>query len=95
MIYIVSYDISNNNNRVGLNKFLKESGLLPIQKSVFFGELSPKGKETLIKESKNFFNNKKDSLLFISLCSDDFLSFKRVGVNKDLNKLKKQEVDFL
>lgn len=95
MIYIVSYDISNSNNRTELNKFLKECGLLPIQKSVFFGELSPKGKESLIKESKKFFNNKKDSLLFISLCSHDFSSFKRVGVNKDLNKLKKEEVEFL
>ena len=95
MIYVVSYDISNSNNRTGLNKFLKECGLLPIQKSVFFGELSLKGKESLIKESKKFFNNRKDSLLFISLCSHDFSNFKRVGVNKDLNRLKKEEVEFL
>lgn len=95
MIYIVSYDISNNNNRSSLNKFLKESGLLPIQKSVFFGELSPKGRERLIKESKNFFNNKKDSLLFINLSFEDFSNFKRFGINKDLNELKKEEVEFL
>ncbi|MBC2849907.1 CRISPR-associated endonuclease Cas2 [Cetobacterium sp. 8H] len=95
MIYIVSYDISNNNHRTGLNKFLKENGLLPIQKSVFFGELSPQGKQSLIKNSKIFFNNKKDSLLFIGLCSDDFSNFKRVGFNKDLNKLRKEEVEFL
>ena len=95
MIYVVSYDISNSNNRTGLNKFLKECGLLPIQKSVFFGELSPKGKESLIKESKKFFNNKKDRLLFISLCSHDFSNFERDGVNKDLNRLKKEEVEFL
>lgn len=61
----------------------------------FFGELSLKGKESLIKESKKFFNNRKDSLLFISLCSHDFSNFKRVGVNKDLNRLKKEEVEFL
>lgn len=95
MIYIVSYDISNNNNRAGLNKFLKENGLIPIQKSVFFGELSPTGKQSLIKNSKIFFNNKKDSLLFISLCFEDFSNFKRMGFNKDLNKLRKGEVEFL
>ena len=95
MIYIVSYDISNSNNTTGLSKFLKEQGLIPIQKSIFFGELSPKGKESLVKESKKFFNNKKDSLLFIGLCCDDFSKFKRVGINKDLTKLKKEEVEFL
>lgn len=95
MIYIVSYDISNNNNRSGLNKFLKENGLISIQKSIFFGNLSLKGRKYVVEESKRFFNNKKDSLLFIELCNHDFLNFKRVGSNKDLNTLKHEEVEFL
>ncbi|MGL5983027.1 MAG: CRISPR-associated endonuclease Cas2 [Cetobacterium sp.] len=95
MMYIVSYDICDNNSRSLLNKFLKENGLCSIQKSIFFGELSLNGKKQLIEESKSYFNNKKDSLLFISLCSDDFSKYLKCGVGLNLLVLKKEEVEFL
>lgn len=95
MKYIISYDISNTNNRTKLHKFFKENGLIPIQKSVFFGDLTPKNKKILLKDSLQFFNNKKDSLLFINLCFEDFYNLKRIGSNIDLFELENRYVEIL
>lgn len=95
MKYIVSYDISNTNNRTKLHKFLKESGLISIQKSVFFGELTIKNKSNLLEGSLKFFNNKKDSLLFIGINSEDFHNFRRVGSNIDLMEVYDRYVEIL
>lgn len=37
--YLVCYDISNTRTRSKFFDFLKDLGLTPIQKSVFFGDL--------------------------------------------------------
>lgn len=40
MQYLVDYDIENTKNRTKLFEKLKDFGLKPVQKSLFYGELS-------------------------------------------------------
>ena len=51
--YLVCYDISNTRTRSKFFDFLKDLGLTPIQKSVFFGDLNLKvvqnGHDTQVK----------------------------------------------
>lgn len=61
-MYLVSYDIENTKNRTKLFEELKDLGLLNIQKSVFYGELS----KSEIKVVKG---------LFKKLCGDEDKAF--------------------
>mgnify|MGYP003372834757 CR=1 FL=1 len=38
--YLICYDVDNDRNRKKLFKFLKDLGLVPIQLSVFYGDLN-------------------------------------------------------
>ena len=40
MQYLIAYDIENTKNRTKLFEKLKDFGLKPVQKSLFYGELS-------------------------------------------------------
>lgn len=40
MDYLITYDIEDNKNRTKVFEKLKDFGLIAVQKSVFFGELS-------------------------------------------------------
>ena len=59
--YIICYDIENVKNRNKLYKSLKNFGLVPIQYSVFFGDLNKaelSAVKRLIKEIKSCFGYK-------------------------------------
>lgn len=61
-MYLISYDIEDNKSRTKLFEELKDLGLLNIQKSVFYGELS-KSEIKVVKE------------LFKKLCDDEDRAF--------------------
>lgn len=61
-MYLISYDIEDNKSRTKLFEELKDLGLLNIQKSVFYGELS-KSEIKVVKE------------LFKKLCNDGDRAF--------------------
>lgn len=39
--YLAAYDVEDNRERTRVFDFLKDSGMIPIQKSVFWGYLTP------------------------------------------------------
>lgn len=61
-MYLISYDIEDSKSRTKLFEELKDLGLLNIQKSVFYGELS-KSEIKVVKE------------LFKKLCDDGDRAF--------------------
>ncbi|MBZ7986684.1 CRISPR-associated endonuclease Cas2 [Campylobacter canadensis] len=81
-MYLVSYDIENTKNRTKLFEELKDLGLLNIQKSVFYGELS-KSEIKVVKE------------LFKKLCGDEdkaFLCRCKIDLN-DTHGYKKADLE--
>ena len=60
---IVSYDIENNKNRTKLYEELKDIGLTPIQKSVFWGYLLVSEKRVVLELLKKYCN--KDDKAFL------------------------------
>lgn len=81
-MYLVSYDIENTKNRTKLFEELKDLGLLNIQKSVFYGELS-KSEIKVVKE------------LFKKLCGDEdkaFLCRCKIDLN-DTHRYKKADLE--
>lgn len=67
MIYLLSYDISENKKRTKLSKFLEKKGRR-IQKSVFLIDLKRTQVRTFKKEVVNIMGKGGDILL-ISLCN--------------------------
>ncbi len=84
MKFIVAYDIENNKNRTKLYEKLKDMGLIAVQKSVFYGEIS-KPEIAIIKIYFKEFCNRNDRA-FIAPCEIDYdLSF---GYNKEIFEFK-------
>lgn len=65
--YIVCYDVENNKRRSKFFDFLKDLGLQPIQKSVFYGELSTAELRSLATTAQKLLKPETDSCLWV-LC---------------------------
>lgn len=79
---IVSYDIENNKNRKKLFDELKDIGLTPIQKSVFWGYVLASEKR-LIKELFKKYCDKKCDKAFIANVNLDKNLENSFGYTKD------------
>lgn len=62
--YLVCYDIENNKLRTKFFNFLRDLGLTPIQKSVFYGDLKPPEVTALKLTAKKLLEPEADSCLF-------------------------------
>jgi CRISPR-associated protein Cas2 len=71
---IVSYDIEDNKNRKKLFEELKDLGLIPIQKSVFWGYVMISEKRVIIQLFKKYCNIKTDKAFMTN-----------ANLDKDLN----------
>lgn len=69
MQYLICYDIEDNKNRTKLFEKLKDFGLLAVQKSVFYGELS-KAEKLAIKELLSKYCAKSDKAIIASVNLD-------------------------
>ncbi len=69
-LYLVCYDIANNQKRYRVDKLLKGYGVRA-QKSLFECHLSPMECKTLLKELKPHIRIQTDSLRIYSLCPKD------------------------
>ena len=62
--YLVCYDISNTRTRSKFFDFLKDLGLTPIQKSVFFGDLKTPEVRSLKAAAEKWLDASCDSCLY-------------------------------
>lgn len=69
MQYLICYDIEDNKNRTKLFERLKDFGLLAVQKSVFYGELS-KAEKLAIKKLLSKYCAKSDKAIIASVNLD-------------------------
>jgi len=79
---IVSYDIENNKNRTKLFEELKDIGLKPIQKSVFWGYVLLSEKRVIKQLFKKYCNKEIDKAFMINATLDKDLS-NTFGYDKD------------
>ncbi|MDO5352883.1 MAG: CRISPR-associated endonuclease Cas2 [Succinatimonas sp.] len=88
--YVICYDIENVKTRKKLYKSFKDFGLTPIQKSVFFGELTRAEIASIKRIVNELLNKKTDKCLYIlnSLTEQDirnncfgYKDFKYVSVD--------------
>ena len=59
--YLVYYDVTDNKSRTKFSNALKDLGLIPIQKSVFYGDLKPPEARSISSLAKKFLNEETDS----------------------------------
>lgn len=88
MRYLICYDIEDNKNRTKLFERLKDFGLLAVQKSVFYGELS-KAEKLTIKELLSKYCTKEDKAIITSI-NLDFND--TLGYTKEYFKSKTYEI---
>ncbi len=62
--YLVCYDIADGKKRKRFYEGLKDLGLVPIQKSVFYGDLKPPEVKTMVKMINDQLDSKEDSCLW-------------------------------
>ena len=62
--YLVCYDIADNKQRTKFFDLLKDLGLTPVQKSVFFGDLKKPEVSALISMSRKLLDSSTDSCLY-------------------------------
>lgn len=85
MIYFIMYDIQNNKVRTHIAKYLKRSGCVRVQKSIFLASTErDKFNEIYrtIKEVQEFYEN-NDSIFFVPVSVDHLRSMKIVGQSID------------
>lgn len=75
--YLVCYDIEKNKTRTHFFNQLKDLGLEPLQKSVFYGELNSAEVKALEKEVKKSLDPQTDKCLWFRclLSPDEIKSF--------------------
>lgn len=82
---IIAYDIEENKKRNKIYDKLKDFSLNPIQKSVFFGNISALEEEKLFQWLKNELqSNKNDKLLILHVKKDDVLNERIINMDKNL-----------
>lgn len=57
---IVCYDVEDNKTRRKLSEALKDIGLMPVQKSVFWGHLRPAEERAVMREFDNLLDSASD-----------------------------------
>jgi len=70
---IVSYDIEDNKNRKKLFDELKDIGLIPIQKSVFWGYVLVSEKRVIRKLFKKYCDKESDKAFLVNVNLDKSL----------------------
>ncbi|MGF6907600.1 CRISPR-associated endonuclease Cas2 [Fusobacterium sp. PH5-44] len=83
MKYLISYDISNGENRNHFMKFLLSQGFLRIQKSVFLGNIHKEFILEKIKGYKTFMKSAGDSVMIVPICISDIEKSKFLGIGFD------------
>ena len=76
---LISYDIQDNRNRRKLATLLKDFGLTPLQKSVFYGYLNQAELRALIHEAQCLIDPETDSLFWQPTHIETLLQKRHIG----------------
>ena len=83
MQYLIAYDIENTKNRTKLFEKLKDFGLKPVQKSLFYGELSNAEKLSVKIFLKQYcLDGDKAIITAVSLKIEDTLGYEKDDFTK-------------
>lgn len=77
--YLVCYDIEDNKTRKKLADFLKDLGLQPLQKSVFWGELNRAELRSLERYTRSHLDKSSDKCFWIATSLDEMQLKKGIG----------------
>lgn len=69
--YLICYDIQDNKLRTMFSDSLKDIGLYPLQKSVFYGDLKPAEAKTLDRLAHKLLDPKTDKCLWFPCHLDE------------------------
>ncbi|MDI9624118.1 MAG: CRISPR-associated endonuclease Cas2 [Candidatus Aenigmatarchaeota archaeon] len=93
MLTLIIYDISEDNYRSKLVKFLQEYGLKRIQYSGFLGDINPNDRIVMAKEIEKFISSEKDSIYMVPMCNRCKKLTKIISKeNKELEDLEKVKI---
>lgn len=69
--YLVCYDITDNKTRTRFADFLKDIGLISLQKSVFVGELNKAEFNSMVRYAKENLNKETDKAFWLKTNLDE------------------------
>lgn len=81
MIYLITYDIESPKKRKIISEVLLSHGFKRIQKSVFLSKENIKFIEEVIGDINSLLQIKKDSIIYMPLCREDFDKSYFIGNN--------------
>lgn len=91
-MYLILYDISSERVRSKIVKYLKNKGLLRLQKSIFAGNIKKVYIEEIIVESNQIISLDKDSFIILNIDKDSFKTLKYFGQKININKYLKDSL---
>ena len=77
--YLVCYDIESSRVRTRFFNFLKDIGMTPLQKSVFWGELTQAEYKALQREAHEKLNPETDKIFWIVTSLDELKLKQGIG----------------
>jgi len=77
--YLVCYDIENNKKRNRFFKFLKDIGMTPLQKSVFWGELAQAEFHAMKREAHKELDPETDKIFWVVTSLDELKLKQGIG----------------
>lgn len=82
MRYLVIYDISDDNLRTQMSEFLKDYGLIRIQKSAFIGRLKRNELRSLHTDAKKLIAERDENVQMYPVCDACYKGRVLVGILK-------------
>lgn len=85
--WLVSYDISDNRARRRMSELLRDLGLAPVQKSVYFGYLTRAELRSLARDARQHLDAGSDSLFWARVDLPALLETQCLGKRPQLQEL--------
>jgi CRISPR-associated protein Cas2 len=77
--YLVCYDIEDNKKRRNFFRSLKDIGMVPLQKSVFWGELTQAEYQSMQRTAHDTLNPKTDKIFWVVTSLDELKLKQGIG----------------
>jgi len=77
--YLACYDIQDNKNRKKLFEILKDHGLMPLQESVFWGEITRAEHHAILRSTEELLNSDTDKFFMLPFLLTEQILQKGIG----------------
>lgn len=91
---MVSYDVSSDKVRRLISEYLKNIGLVRVQKSVFLGEIKSEIYEKMVNYIDTLINKRRDSICCIPINKSDYYNILSMG-NLGNYKIYEEEILYI